>query len=164
MRYSFRCGYCGVSEEDVGGELTVDHFRPVAAGGDDTEENLVYACVRCNQYKGALRPEAMDRGSERRLLHPRRDDLSLHLIEDPLTGRLEGLSPAGQFHIEALRLNRPALIANRQRGHFLEILQIQLEQVLRENAELRERLSRQDIYIAHLEEQVETPERRNDTG
>jgi hypothetical protein len=24
-RYAFCCGYCGVSEADVGGELTVDH-------------------------------------------------------------------------------------------------------------------------------------------
>ena len=59
-RYAFCCGYCGVSEADVGGELTVDHFCPVSAGGDDSDENLVYACVRCNQYKGALRPEATD--------------------------------------------------------------------------------------------------------
>jgi DNA-directed RNA polymerase subunit RPC12/RpoP len=53
-RYAFCCGYCGVCEADVGGELTVDHFCPVSAGGDDSDENLVYACVRCNQYKGAL--------------------------------------------------------------------------------------------------------------
>ena len=36
-RYGFRCGYCGVTEVDVGGELTVDHFRPVSAGGDNSE-------------------------------------------------------------------------------------------------------------------------------
>ncbi len=78
-RYVFRCGYCGVSEADVGGELTVDHFRPVSAGGDDDDENLVYACVRCNQYKGALSPEATDPAQERRLLHPLRDDRAAHI-------------------------------------------------------------------------------------
>jgi 5-methylcytosine-specific restriction endonuclease McrA len=72
-RYAFRCGYCGVSEADVGGELTVDHFRPVVAGGDESDENLVYACARCNQYKGALLPEAIDPTPVRRLLHPRQD-------------------------------------------------------------------------------------------
>jgi len=72
-RYAFCCGYCGVSEADVGGELTVDHFRPVSAGGDHSDENLVYACVRYNQYKGALLPEATDVAQERRLLHPLRD-------------------------------------------------------------------------------------------
>lgn len=59
-RYGFRCGYCGVTEIDTGGELTVDHFRPLSAGGDNSEINLVYACVRCNQYKGALHSEATE--------------------------------------------------------------------------------------------------------
>lgn len=52
QRYQRCCGYCGVTETEGGGELTVDHFRPVSAGGDDREENLVYACFRCNLYKG----------------------------------------------------------------------------------------------------------------
>lgn len=51
QRYAFACGYCGVSEVSTGGLLTVDHYRPLAAGGDDSLDNLVYACVRCNQYK-----------------------------------------------------------------------------------------------------------------
>ncbi len=45
-RYRQACGYCGVSETDAGGALTVDHYRPVADGGDDSEDNLVYACFR----------------------------------------------------------------------------------------------------------------------
>ena len=43
-RYQRCCGYCGVCEDDAGGELTVDHFIPVAAGGGDDDENLIYAC------------------------------------------------------------------------------------------------------------------------
>jgi len=50
--YACRCGYCGVAEDQVGGELTIDHFVPVSAGGGEAEENLVYACHRCNLYKG----------------------------------------------------------------------------------------------------------------
>lgn len=46
QRYEGRCGYCGVSEGETGGELTVDHFRPLCAGGDDTDDNLVYCCFR----------------------------------------------------------------------------------------------------------------------
>jgi 5-methylcytosine-specific restriction endonuclease McrA len=97
-----------VSETDGGGELTVDHFRPVSAGGDDSDENLVYACVRCNQYKGALLPEATDLAPAQRLLHPLRDDLLAYLRKDESTGCLEGLTATGRFHIAALRLNRPA--------------------------------------------------------
>jgi 5-methylcytosine-specific restriction endonuclease McrA len=99
QRYTFRCGYCGVSEAEVGGELTVDHFRPVAAGGDDSDENLVYACARCNQYKGALLPDATELTHGRRLLHPLQDDCAEHLREDEATGRLEGLTATGRFHI-----------------------------------------------------------------
>jgi 5-methylcytosine-specific restriction endonuclease McrA len=90
--YAFCCGYCGVSEVDVGGELTVDYFCPVSAGGDDSDGHLVYACVRCNQYKGALHPEMIDVVNEWRLLHPLGADLAAHIREDERTGRLAGLT------------------------------------------------------------------------
>lgn len=51
QRAHFACEYCGVTETDTGGELTVDHFQPQAKGGSDEPENLLYCCVRCNQYK-----------------------------------------------------------------------------------------------------------------
>ena len=60
QRYGLHCGYCGVAEEDVGGELTVDHYVPVSAGGDETDGNLVYACHRCNLYKGDFRSNEED--------------------------------------------------------------------------------------------------------
>jgi hypothetical protein len=47
-RYRRCCGYCQVSEIETGGELTIDHFQPVTAGGDDSDDNLVYACFRDN--------------------------------------------------------------------------------------------------------------------
>jgi hypothetical protein len=53
-RFRYACGYCGVTEITVGGGLTLDHYRPQAAGGDDSLDNLVYACIRCNQYKGDI--------------------------------------------------------------------------------------------------------------
>ena len=60
MRWGARCGYCGVAEEDVGGDLTVDHYVPAAAGGDDSDANLVYACFRCNLFKGDFCPTPED--------------------------------------------------------------------------------------------------------
>jgi hypothetical protein len=162
QRYAFCCGYCGVSEAEVGGELTVDHFRPSAAGGDESDETLVYACVRCNQYKGALLPDATDLTPGRRLLHPLQDDFAEHLREDEATGRLEGLTATGRFHIEALRLNRPALVANRQRRHLMALLEARLEQALAENTALHERLARRELYIAYLEERLEGRSGRED--
>lgn len=68
QRYRYTCGYCGVTEVDAGGELTIDHYRPRSAGGDDDEANLVYACVRCNQYKGDFWPDSDDLARQQRVV------------------------------------------------------------------------------------------------
>jgi 5-methylcytosine-specific restriction endonuclease McrA len=75
QRYAFRCGYCGTSENEVGAELTIDHFRPRSEGGTDSPENLVYCCHACNEFKGDYwQPDSVER-----LLHPEQDDLSQHI-------------------------------------------------------------------------------------
>ncbi|WP_436621099.1 HNH endonuclease [Sorangium sp. So ce136] len=43
----------------MGGELEIDHFHPLAAGGSDDVENLVYACTACNRFKGDYAPHPM---------------------------------------------------------------------------------------------------------
>src|SRR4051794_23670100 len=94
-RYQHQCGYCGISEIDAGGELTVDHYHPVSAGGDDTDENLVYACIRCNLYKADYWPNAQEVEAGNIVLHPMRDDILRHLRENEQTGELEPLSQTG---------------------------------------------------------------------
>lgn len=47
-RDGHRCQYCGCYGED----LTLDHVIPRSRGGEDTWENVVSACVRCNVKKG----------------------------------------------------------------------------------------------------------------
>jgi len=47
-RDSYKCVYCGRSDLP----LTVDHVIPKAKGGEDVWENLVAACVVCNNKKG----------------------------------------------------------------------------------------------------------------
>ncbi len=42
-----RCQYCGSKDQ-----LTIDHVFPKSRGGRDTWENLVAACVPCNNRKG----------------------------------------------------------------------------------------------------------------
>ena len=51
-RDGHRCQYCGKTEA----VLTVDHVVPKAKGGPDTWENLVAACVQCNNSKGDRSP------------------------------------------------------------------------------------------------------------
>ena len=52
-RDGHRCLYCG---EDYG-PMTVDHIIPKMYGGKDTWENLVCACITCNNLKGDRTPE-----------------------------------------------------------------------------------------------------------
>lgn len=47
----FRCQYCGRTPPDT--VLEVDHFHPVSAGGDNSDENLITSCFDCNRGKGA---------------------------------------------------------------------------------------------------------------
>lgn len=108
----YRCGYCGVQEENVGSELEIDHFQPRSAGGGDEFENLVYCCTACNRHKGWL--WVVDPATPTRLLHPLRDDLALHLREEE-DGQLTALTATGAFHIARLQLNRPPRVAARRR-------------------------------------------------
>jgi hypothetical protein len=101
-----------VAEEDVGATLTVDHHRPRIRGGTHRDENLVYCCHKCNEYKGDYWHETDP--PHVALLHPLLANLRSHVGERE-DGRLDGLTPEGEFFIGRLRLNRPQLVAHRLR-------------------------------------------------
>lgn len=52
-RDNHKCQYCGSTESP----LTIDHVVPKARGGEETWENLITACIRCNNRKGDRTPE-----------------------------------------------------------------------------------------------------------
>ena len=52
-RDSHQCQYCGCRDD----KLTVDHIVPRTRGGKSTWENLVCACISCNNKKGDRHPE-----------------------------------------------------------------------------------------------------------
>jgi 5-methylcytosine-specific restriction endonuclease McrA len=52
-RDGHRCQYCG----DAHSSMTVDHVVPRIYGGKDTWDNLVCACIKCNNNKGNRTPE-----------------------------------------------------------------------------------------------------------
>ncbi len=53
IRDSYSCQYCGRKAQP----LTVDHIIPKQFGGKDTWENLVIACMPCNNRKANRTPE-----------------------------------------------------------------------------------------------------------
>ena len=52
-RDGFACLYCGAQAGQDGVSLAADHVISVADGGDNSIDNLVTACQRCNGGKGA---------------------------------------------------------------------------------------------------------------
>ena len=110
-RANFACEYCGITETDAGGELSVDHFQPQCEKGSDELANLVYSCFRCNLHKGNYWPT---RPTEVMLWNPRQGPADQHLL--PLAdGTLHAITPTGEQTLRRLKLNRPALIAMRIR-------------------------------------------------
>jgi len=141
--YHFRCGYCGAHENEVGSELEIDHFCPLAAGGSDELHNLVYCCSACNRSKRDYWAE----DETRRLLHPQQDDWALHL-QQAEDGRLAALTERGALHLQRLRLNRPQLIAAR-------LLRQQRLTDAQELAALRAEIERINQHRAELEAQLQ---------
>jgi 5-methylcytosine-specific restriction endonuclease McrA len=65
-RDGHKCQYCGLS----GVTLTVDHIMPKSRGGEDSWENLVSACLRCNNVKGSQTPDEAQMALLRRPIRP----------------------------------------------------------------------------------------------
>lgn len=65
------CQYCNYR----GDQLTLDHVLPRSRGGQDTWDNMVAACVRCNVKKGNRTPKEAQMPLRRA---PRRPHSSLH--------------------------------------------------------------------------------------
>ncbi len=55
LRDRYSCQYCKKRFRTE--ELTFDHVLPIARGGKKTWENIVTACIRCNNKKSGRTPE-----------------------------------------------------------------------------------------------------------
>ena len=53
LRDGHRCQYCGTTR----GSMTIDHVIPRKLHGADTWENMVCACIKCNNLKSDRTPE-----------------------------------------------------------------------------------------------------------
>lgn len=55
QRDKFTCQYC--AQQFAVKDLTLDHVNPKSKGGENDSTNLVAACKKCNNRKGARTPE-----------------------------------------------------------------------------------------------------------
>lgn len=70
-RDNYTCGYCGCKQN-----LTIDHILPRSRGGEDTWENLVTSCSKCNTKKGNKTPKE---ANMKLLFYPKVPSNKLHL-------------------------------------------------------------------------------------
>ncbi len=58
-RDHYTCQYCGRHRRQLGHRefLTRDHLRPLCRGGENSWDNVLTACTRCNHKKGNLTPD-----------------------------------------------------------------------------------------------------------
>lgn len=110
----YRCGYCQTQEAVVGTPMEIDHIVPESLGGPTEEGNLWLACSACNEHKGA-RVAALDplTGETARLFDPRRQQWTEHFEWTAGHTRVEGRTASGRATVNALHLNRPALVRAR---------------------------------------------------
>ena len=106
-----RCEYCRSSDNYSTEFFAGEHIHPTAKGGTNHITNLAYACSGCNGHKGT-KIQAVDllTGDLVGLFHPRRQRWRDHFDWNENKTQIIGLTAVGRATIEALHLNRPALI------------------------------------------------------
>jgi 5-methylcytosine-specific restriction endonuclease McrA len=75
-RDGHRCQYCGRSDIP----LTVDHVVPISRGGEDAWENLICACVKCNNVKGDRTPDEARMAMRRKPMRPNHITFIRHFV------------------------------------------------------------------------------------
>lgn len=98
------CEYCLLAAEDAEFPHEIDHQVPIIHGGKSESDNLVFACVKCNRYKGTNLAafDPLD-GSMRAVFNPR---LQLWRDHFAIVGdSIIGLTPTGRATVALLKLS-----------------------------------------------------------
>lgn len=113
-RANFRCEYCLLPQLNFYYKHQSDHIRPKQHGGNSSPDNLAFACVLCNRYKGAnigsFDPET---NLFAFFFNPRKQIWSEHFA---LEGALiRPLTAEGRVTVTIFRLNDEERIIERER-------------------------------------------------
>ena len=113
-RAAYRCEYCGLPQKFVLHVHEPDHIVPHQHGGESQLQNLAWACLRCNRYKGpnvgSFDPET---GRLVPFFNPWTQAWTAHFAWEGAT--IQPLTPEGRVTVTILRLNDADRIAERQR-------------------------------------------------
>ena len=111
-RAHHHCEYCRIHEDSAGFMHQIDHIVSRKHGGSSEIDNLAYACVLCNRYKGTDIAALSRAGTPVRLFNPRRDSWDEHfLLRGPV---IEPLTPVGEVTARTLRFNAVERVLERR--------------------------------------------------
>ena len=107
------CEYCLIHEEDTFLGCQVEHIISEKHGGETIAENLAYACVFCNRFKGSdIGSIARRTGVLTPFYNPRRDRWHEHFSLREV--HIEPLSDIGQVTASILEFNHPDRLTERE--------------------------------------------------
>jgi hypothetical protein len=112
------CAYCQTAEALIATTFEIEHITPQSAGGLTIRINLCLACPHCNRHK-ATRQSFVDPETQQRvpLFHPQQQVWQEHFAWDEKFSTVIGLTATGRATLEALEINRPALVRLRILWH-----------------------------------------------
>jgi hypothetical protein len=109
------CEYCKSMDNFSPNDFTVDHILPEPMGGNDSLDNLAYACFLCNRLKSnKLAVYDAVSNSMISLFNPRTQDWNEHFAWSEDLTSIIALNAVGRVTLDVLQLNRPKLIAYRK--------------------------------------------------
>lgn len=112
-----QCAYCLMTELLAGGaeNFELDHFRPKAQFPELVNDfhNIYYSCHPCNHTKLDTWPSPELTALGYSFVDLCSDDFDKH-FEALENGEWQGITGAGRYTIDALRLNRQHLVTLRQ--------------------------------------------------
>jgi hypothetical protein len=113
QRAAYRCEYCLLHEDDSYSPHQIDHIISRKHGGSSASDNLAYACLRCNTWKGSdVGSLDFETGAFLSFFHPRRQRWDDHFV---LRGAvIEPLTAEGKVTARLLKLNLDKRVVERQ--------------------------------------------------
>lgn len=99
----------------MGVTFEIDHIVPRSAGGATVLANLCLCCPTCNRHKAARTTVADPIGGAMvALFHPVLDAWEEHFEWREVATMIAGRTAKGRATVDALRMNRPAIIELRR--------------------------------------------------
>jgi 5-methylcytosine-specific restriction endonuclease McrA len=113
-RAADRCEYCGLPQQFALHAHEPDHIVPHQHGGESHPQNLAWACLRCNRFKGP-NVGSFDPVTGRLvpLFNPRTQEWATHFAWEGVI--IQPLTPEGRVTVTILHLNDTNRVAERQR-------------------------------------------------